>query len=390
MLIVLSLPLVFWLVLRDKNLRQWFARSSIVRLVGLYILIHLALGLWALKTDRVNSAALVYALGINLRFFGFFLVCLVAAATSSLLVRQWPKIVLWPAAIVIAFGLAQHYLLSDDFLKHFGYGPKTILPYETVDANSRYIRVQSTLRGANPLGAYLVLVVPAGLAMLRHKVVTCILFALAGGVLLFYSYSRSAWLGTAMAAVVLFWLLWQHLPRWWVVSLAALIVLFAGSIYGLRSDQSVQDIFFHTSRSSMSPKSSNVVRGSAIKDALNDVWHQPLGRGPGTAGPASFRNNHSARIAEDYYLQIAQEVGVIGLAIFLSVVLLTAKQLWLLRQGTLAKVLLASLVGISFVNLVSHAWADDTLSLLWWGLAGVACAPAITTAMRRPAHRRSR
>jgi hypothetical protein len=34
--------------------------------------------------------------------------------------------------------------------------------------------------------------------------------------------------------------------------------------------------------------------------------------------------------------------------------------------------LLASLIGISFVNLLSHAWADDTLAYLWWGLAGIA------------------
>jgi hypothetical protein len=38
---------------------------------------------------------------------------------------------------------------------------------------------------------------------------------------------------------------------------------------------------------------------------------------------------------------------------------------------------LASLIGISVINLVSHAWMDDTLSLLWWGLAGIALAPAI-------------
>ena len=40
-------------------------------------------------------------------------------------------------------------------------------------------------------------------------------------------------------------------------------------------------------------------------------------------------------------------------------------------------ILFVSLIGISFINLLSHAWADDTLSLLWFGLAGIALAPRV-------------
>jgi hypothetical protein len=45
----------------------------------------------------------------------------------------------------------------------------------------------------------------------------------------------------------------------------------------------------------------------------------------------------------------------------------------------LPQILLASLAGITFVNLLSHAWTDDTLAYLWWGLAGIALAPIITS-----------
>jgi hypothetical protein len=44
----------------------------------------------------------------------------------------------------------------------------------------------------------------------------------------------------------------------------------------------------------------------------------------------------------------------------------------------LARVLLASLAGIIFVNLLSHAWTDDTLAYLWWGLTGIALAPILS------------
>ena len=101
---------------------------------------------------------------------------------------------------------------------------------------------------------------------------------------------------------------------------------------------------------------------------------RPLGAGTGTAGPASVYNDHPARIAENYYIQIGQEAGVIGLALFVAINLLVAGRLWHRRGQLLPDVLLASLIGISLVNLLSHAWTDDTISYVWWGLAGAALA----------------
>jgi hypothetical protein len=56
---------------------------------------------------------------------------------------------------------------------------------------------------------------------------------------------------------------------------------------------------------------------------------------------------------------------------------MVAAKLWRLRSQPLAVALLVSLVGISFINLVQHAWTDDALALLWWGFAGVALAPQL-------------
>jgi len=46
--------------------------------------------------------------------------------------------------------------------------------------------------------------------------------------------------------------------------------------------------------------------------------------------------------------------------------------------------LLASLIGLIFVNLVSHAWADDTLAYVWWGLAGIALSQTNYMAQPQP------
>jgi hypothetical protein len=52
--------------------------------------------------------------------------------------------------------------------------------------------------------------------------------------------------------------------------------------------------------------------------------------------------------------------------------------LWTRRADPLALSLLAALAGLTVVNLLSHAWADDTLTYVWWGLAGIAMAQPAT------------
>lgn len=368
---LMAIPAI-WLGWHRPDLRRWLLKSPIARLIYFYFLLTIITGLWALSRHQVNKTALIYALIINLRFLGFFLVCLIIGAYNRLLTDNWHKLLLIPAGLVIVFGLAQRFVLPYDFLKHFGYSKKTIPPYQTVDASIDYRRLLSTLRGANPLGAYLSFILPSALVI--KKPFQRALFIAAGLVVLFYSYSRSAWLGLALAIAVIAWVKYGRHINWRVVAAAAL-VLAAAALLGVAafsSNRSLQETLFHISSSSASPQSSNAIRLNDMKTAAGQIIHQPLGRGPGTAGPASFRNIYPPRIAENYYLQLGQEVGIIGMAVFIAINALVAWRLWGERHQPLHLVLLATLVGISFINLVSHAWTDDTLSLLWWGLAGAA------------------
>jgi O-antigen ligase len=382
--IVACLPLAAYMIYKYRLLKS-LASDWLVRLIGLYCVLTLVIGCWAYSAKHVSRQALEYGLVTNLRFFGFFIICLVAASTSTWLAKNWHKLLLIPGAVVVAFGLFLKFVLSPDFLRHFGYSSTTIAPYQTVDANSHYIRAQSTLRGANPLGAYLVLLVSGLLIFIKRRLGALLM---AGAIcLLFYSYSRSAWVGSVIAIMTFSWLYLGRKSQKWLLIVGSLLVVSVGSIYLLRNSQTVQDIFFHTNTSSISFKrgnTSNSVRDAALRNGVNDIEQNPLGSGPGTAGPASFRNvGHTARIAENYYLQIGQEVGVFGLLLFLAINILAAMKLWRTRDNDLAKVLLASLIGISFINLLSHAWMDDTLSLLWWGLAGIACADTIAVEHKR-------
>lgn len=378
-LFLLMLPPAGWLVWHSPTLKKWLVNAWITRLFAIYIFLHLALGTWAYTNHEVNKTALIYSLVVNLRLVGFFILCFIVAAYSGFLRRHWQKILLIPAGIVVLFGLVQKFLLPYDFLRHFGYGSSTIPAYQTVDASLDYRRIQSTLRGANPLGAYLVLVIPAlGVGTKKSRILRAGV-VLAGLLVLIFSYSRSAWLGLAAIAATLRAMTLRNLSVSYraLLILIALLILVGGGIYLTNKSEEAQNVVFHTSGDSASARSSNADRLASLEAGAKDIIYQPLGRGPGTAGPASFRNDQPPRIAENYFLQIGQEVGVIGMALFVAINILVARELWVRRKDQLAKILLASLIGLTIVNLLSHAWTDDTLSYVWWGLAGMALAPIL-------------
>ncbi len=388
---LLLIPLTFitlYVAYRDNRLKQWLQSDRLVLIILLYTLLHITLGLWAYTYDRINTSALIFALLINLRFLAFFLICFVVAARSSWLRVHWQKLLLWPAAIVIIFGLLQQFVLPANVLSHVGYGPDTIPAYQTIDQKPDFVRTQSTLRGPNPLGAYLLLVITAlsGLWLVnKQRKLSGLALTIAATAVLFFTYSRSAWLGLIVSlAFLVYWSVKNPKFRRLALLTATIAILILGSlVLALRDNNALQNTLFHTDETSRSAESSNAVRTQAISDGARSVIREPFGRGPGTAGSASFRNSHPPRITENYFIQIGQEVGILGLTLFIAINILVAKALWRQRQQILAKVLWASLAGITLVNLLSHAWPDDTLAYIWWGLAGIALGSAILNKKRK-------
>jgi len=374
------------LLCKDKKRLAGLPGKPLFWVMGAYVALHIVLGLWALAAQRVNLTALLYALDVNLRLVAVFFVAWVIAGKVPWLPRRWAGLLILPAAAVVLFGLLQAFVLPSDILQHVGYGPHTIAAFQTVDQKPDYIRLQSTLRGANPLGAYLIVIITAAVGLLfnkrfstKSKLALCLLLVLSS-VVLGLTYSRSAYLGAVAAAFTALWLLVQNGRSRFTLFLASTFALVMVALFFslLQGNNTFQNIFFHTDETSLSGASSNEKRAGALEQGVHDVVHEPLGRGPGTAGPASQYNNHPNRIAENYYLQIGQEVGWLGLGLFIAMLALVAAALLRRRADTLAVVLLASLVGLSLVNMLSHAWADDTLAYVWWGLAGIALArPAI-------------
>jgi len=364
-----------YLLYKDPKLRWKLISYKLHWFLLAYLVVHLIWGIVALLTHAVTAEALGYAFIVNLRFLAFFLVVSAIAGYVPSMAKHWPKWVIWPLVVVIVFGLLQYFVLPYDFLSHVGYNENTIFPYETINHNIHHLRIMSTLRGANPLGAYLVVVLSlVGVMAWKRKSVWLSVLLAAGLLALFLSFSRGAWIGMILSFLVIGWnLLPSARARRYAVSGVLVFALIGGLVAAaLWHNTTFQDTVFHTNSHSTVKVSSNQGHESALKNGVMDLLRQPFGRGPGTAGPASVYNDHSARIAENYFIQIGQEAGWIGLLLFVAINVVVARALWRRREQTLALGLVASLVGISFINLLSHAWADDTLAYIWWGLAGIA------------------
>jgi O-antigen ligase len=111
----------------------------------------------------------------------------------------------------------------------------------------------------------------------------------------------------------------------------------------------------------------------AIKENSLDVLKHPLGQGVGTAGPSSFQQKKfTPKIAENYFIQILQEVGIIGFLIFCYISLVIGWRLIkITKKSNLAVALFASFISINTINIFLHGWADDPTSITWWGFAAI-------------------
>jgi hypothetical protein len=390
-LTAMGVILATFLLTHHKFVRE-VLRNRLALAILAYVGLIMIVGVYDLLSGRVGNEAVIYGMIVDLRPVAIFSIAFLTFAIG--LLRQvlgfpWRRVVLLPAAAVVFFGLAQLTVLPDDALTHVGYGPNSIEAFQTVDNQPDIIRIQSTLRGPNPLGAYLIIVITMLVAAMladKRRRFWWGLFTLGALAVMIGSYSRSAEVGLILSMLTLLFIYRGKFIRQHLLAAGIATALLVGGTIGLlaKDNYLTQNLIFHTSENSKSPRSADSERLAAISRSAGEVLDKPLGTGLGSAGPASARNELAEpRIAENYFLQIGQELGWLGMALFISINIMIGRELWRRRSEQLAKVLLASLIGLTFVNLVSHAWTDDALAYIWWGLAGLACSPVILAARRK-------
>lgn len=376
--ILLGIALILFVVLLTTK-KQW----SVLFSKPFYLIAGFAaLNVLLIPFFYTGAESTIAGIFINVRYLLFFVLVYGALRLYPQYFRPFLIVFGAGAFLVVAFAVLQTTVLPHDVLKYIGYGEHTIAPFLTVDENINYIRINSTLRGPNPLGAYAVISLVAVLCAwllakrkLRQGEYWLLGIIGAGSVVaLWASYSRSAALAAIVAVgVVLFIVYGRTVSRWMWLSLLAVALVIGGSLYAFRDTQFVSQVILHEDPLEGNDTNSNDGHAASLIEGLERMARQPLGGGVGSTGSASLLGD-SPLIIENQYLFIAHETGWLGLALFLAVSYMILVGLWKRRSHWLAVAVFASGSGLMVIGMVLPVWVDDTVSIIWWGLAAITLA----------------
>lgn len=373
--VLMGVAAVLALVIMWRRKQFMLLRDPILWLMGGYATLHVLL----VPLFYDNATATLAGLLIDLRYLLYFVLVYLAIRLYPGFKRTFLGIFLVGALVVGSFALLQVFVLPPDFLTVIGYSDLTIASYLTVDENPEYIRISSTLRGPNPLGAYAVIVLTlaaawwlrAKHAALRRPFAITMFVVLGSGVALWASYSRSALIAAGVAiGLALLLTVGRKLKKWMWVGVLVIALAVAGGLYAARDTSFVANVILHENEGTGANVSSNEGHLNSLSEGTERMVRQPLGAGIGSTGSASLYGSDPI-IIENQYLFTAHETGWLGLALFLIIFLKILKRLWRQRSDWLALGVFASGIGLALIGLLLPVWVDDTVSIIWWGLAAL-------------------
>lgn len=385
LLILLAIFTAFY-VYKDRDLCLVIKKDKLFWAIGLYSALHLLL----VATRASDFRSAVAGTMLNLRFLVFFTIAFVLGfILRARILHRIPKLIMYVGFTVAIFAVLQMTILPGDILSHVGYNGKPIPAQFTIDSDMSSIRVASTTRGPNNLGAYLL--VPLLFFSFHFMRVTKLWFKdrnssslkkmvlpglcmLVGAIALYGTHSRSAWLGFFVALLLMAFLSLKPKYRS-TLAISATIILSIIVVLGfaLKDTNYFQTVILHDVPDKGGVSTSNEGHIGAMVAGLKNIRDEKfVGCGPGCAGPASLHNPKGSQIAENYFIQITQETGIAGLALFIWITYITTSRLFSYKtKDSLAIVLVCSFAGVTVISLFLHTWADDSISYVWWGMTGL-------------------
>jgi len=373
-ILLFGLAIIAALLLTKERKWRRLLQARLVQLCLGFILLHLLL----LPLFWQGLAPSVAGLMIDLRFIAAFLLFYILTVLDPGALRSLVKTTAVGAIIIVGFGLLQITVLPDDFLTHIGYGKTTITPYSTIDKNPDFVRINSTTRGPNPLGAMGVIYVSLLLAWLMYRwrrlptagqlwTVSGIFVTLA---VIFASFSRSAYAALIASVGIIGVLASKISAKYLFMGLGGMVVAGLAVVGLLGSSDWFANVVLHEDPESVVVEKSNPAHLASLEEGASRLARQPLGAGVGSTGSAVLYGTQDGPTIENYYLFVAHEAGWLGLAGFMAIVILALKELYHRRNSWLGVALFASGLGLAIIGLLLPVWTDDTTSITWWALTG--------------------
>ncbi len=371
LLIGVIVVLGFVAYLRDKTI---FAFDRINILAISIIVLSLIVSAFA------RPEAPVLLAGIKTNLVVLFLFLAVQAVAKKFTKDKLEKIILIPAVIVGLIAILQPLIFTPSILTRIGYGTSSIEAGQYIEGSQSMLRVFSTLGGPNQLGAYLLIPLILCLTLaLRQKNWLWLIGFVGFCWPLYMTFSRSAWLGAIAGCLVVVLICFNKKIQLAVLASVIVVglsgVIFVSQVNICTQFSTINTLLLHGDCSSGTLTGSDFQRLTSQKTGLDSVLAKPAGQGLGSAGPASFFGG-TPLITENWYLQIAIEIGLVGLGLYIAFIAMIASKMYISSQSNssdsiMSAFLFAVICGLAISSLFLHTLADSTLSILLFGLLGI-------------------
>lgn len=323
------LPFSSWLVSLTSN--QWLSvlRDILVLIFALLVAINLKKSqksvfiftilfiiYGALTFFWKEASALQWLKGFRFTFMPIIMFAgLLLADFSQSAKKTIYKTILWSGLVIAGLAVLEYFGVQIPLTLNHG-TPEEISALHRV-GNLNIHRIQSVLAGPNAFGLYLAALCGISLGIGKTKKINWYFWLFF--ILAIFTFSRSCWLAIAAILILFLYLYLKSMQRRRLalsifVSCIIGLFTFVGILY---SNSSTQDLITHNDSTSR-----RIEQYQRIWNTKNEIGL--FGRGSGTAGPSSqYRlDNGENHWTENIYLDLFEELGLIGLIFYLS--LLTA------------------------------------------------------------------
>jgi len=294
-------------------------------------------------------------------------------------VKKFANVAAW-AVVILAF--LEGTILPAHWWSNFGIlSPNDAFGFGTLQYVGSIPQVESLFISPNYLAAFLVLMIAIklftphlnplpqgerkilGINLIWGEGVFFLLFATSA---LAWTYTRSALI--AFILVLLIWIISAKEKRKYALKVSFFLLSLILSLALVRSlsyDTSLSDLFLHGESTAGHTESINKYLTDVSQ--INPIW----GLGPGYSGFVSFDLGQN-RLPESSYFQMWQEVGTIGLLLWLLINFLALRRLAHFCTGsTSTKGLVLGWVGISVMAFLLPIWSVPAISIWFWILVAL-------------------
>ena len=336
------------------TVKYWakYIHSKIAIVIILYLTLCIASIFWAPDSSLLRLVS-------GIKYSSLFLISFVGGivAYEHKIHDQLIKIMAWSGIMAVLISLALHFGYGPTQFTNFGFRDDWSTHYageapafcQKIE-NQNICRLQGVFSGPNQLGAYLIILTGLCLMCIKNsKIVRAILFSI--GIVAVLTFSRSGILG-----LILFYIIYLT-PKLSKKMLMGVIVSFC--LAGVLLVSLKPELFIR-------PESS-FGHLSSFKNGIDFSLKSPLfGNGLATAGSASnfFEN---PVIPENWFLGIAGQLGIVGMALFIAIYYLICKNNFDQKQKELFAISLGLLVPLMLL----HSFEDSTVAYSFFLLQGM-------------------